>query len=409
VGTTVETGPFGHLAGDLADLQLPTTDAEEWRYSRVADIDPTRFARAPVEPTPESISTARAAIDDLLGASTQPPSVTVIVVDGSVSAVEAADPVRIDVHAVQAEQAEQAEQASSNAFALLNERLCAAQVTVTVDAQARVVAPIVVASVVTTDGVVVAPRVRIELGANSEATLVEVHRSAGPSDSLVVPVTEVEVGRDATLRHVLIQDVSVRSDVVGSVTARVEASGTYDTWIAAIGGRYARTRVDCQLLGRGAAARLISLYAGGGDQMRDLRTFQDHLARDTTSELVFKGAVDGRAHAVYTGLIRIHPDARGANAEQSNRIMTLSDDAWAESVPNLEIENNDVRCAHASTVGPVDADQRFYLETRGVPTEVAERLIVAGFFDEVLDRCPVPGIAEAIRPTLAELMSGDRT
>ncbi|MBM3661665.1 MAG: Fe-S cluster assembly protein SufD [Actinobacteria bacterium] len=406
MGTTVETGPFGHLAEDLADLQLPTTDAEEWRYSRVADIDPTRFARAPVEPALESISTARATIDDLLGASTQPPSATVVVVDGSVSAAEAADPVRIDVHAVQTVQTEQA---SPNAFALLNERLCSAQVTVTVDAQARVVAPIVVASVVTTDGVVVAPRMRIELGANSEATLVEVHRSTGPSDSLVVPVTEVEVGRDATLRHVLIQDVSVRSDVVGSVTARVEASGTYDTWIAAIGGRYARTRVDCQLLGRGADARLVSLYAGGGDQMRDLRTFQDHLARDTTSELVFKGAVDGRAHAVYTGLIRIHPDARGANAEQSNRIMTLSDDAWAESVPNLEIENNDVRCAHASTVGPVDADQRFYLETRGVPTEVAERLIVAGFFDEVLDRCPVPGIAEAIRPTLAELMSGDRT
>jgi Fe-S cluster assembly protein SufD len=138
--------------------------------------------------------------------------------------------------------------------------------------------------------------------------------------------------------------------------------------------------------------------------MRDLRTFQDHLDRDTTSNLAFKGAVGGRAHAVYTGLIRIHPEARGSNAEQSNRIMTLSDEAWAESVPNLEIEHNDVRCAHASTVGPVDADQRFYLESRGVPTEVAERLIVAGFFDEVLDRCPVPGVADLVRPRVAALL-----
>jgi Fe-S cluster assembly protein SufD len=115
---------------------------------------------------------------------------------------------------------------------------------------------------------------------------------------------------------------------------------------------------------------------------------------------LFKGAVGGQSRSIYTGLIRVEKEARGTNAFQTNRNLKLSDTAWAESVPNLEIETNDVKCSHASTVGPVDEEQVFYLESRGVPTEIAERLIVAGFFDEVLDEFPVaaavPLIAAAI-------------
>ena len=135
--------------------------------------------------------------------------------------------------------------------------------------------------------------------------------------------------------------------------------------------------------------------------MVDLRTFQTHDAPHSTSNLLFKGAVADTAHSVYTGLIRIGHEAAGTNAFQTNRNLKLSEHAWAESVPNLEIEHNDVRCSHASTVGPVDEDQRFYLESRGVPTPVAERLIVAGFFDEVLDAWPVPDAAGPVRDRLA--------
>ena len=95
------------------------------------------------------------------------------------------------------------------------------------------------------------------------------------------------------------------------------------------------------------------------------------------------------AASVYTGLIKIRKQAKGTDAFQTNRNLTLSEGAWAESVPNLDIETNDVRCSHASTVGPIDEEQRFYLESRGVPPEVAERLVVLGFFDEVLDQLPV--------------------
>src|SRR4029079_18633541 len=106
--------------------------------------------------------------------------------------------------------------------------------------------------------------------------------------------------------------------------------------------------------------------------------------------------------SVYTGLIRVEKEARGTNAFQTNRNVKLSDDAWAESVPNLEIENNDVHCSHASTVGPVAEEQRFYLESRGVPPQVADRLILAGFFDEVVRRLPEAGLPAAVRARINE-------
>jgi len=107
--------------------------------------------------------------------------------------------------------------------------------------------------------------------------------------------------------------------------------------------------------------------------------------------------VQDHAKSVYTGLIKIRHDAKGSQAFQTNRNLTLSSGAWAESVPNLDIETNDVKCSHASTVGPIDEEQRFYLESRGIPPEIAERLVVLGFFDEVLEQLPVGPLAAQLR------------
>jgi Fe-S cluster assembly protein SufD len=135
--------------------------------------------------------------------------------------------------------------------------------------------------------------------------------------------------------------------------------------------------------------------------MHDFRTIQDHAAPNTTSDLLFKGAVSDEARSVYSGLIRVRKEARGTNAFQTNRNLVLTEGAHADSVPNLEIEENDVRCSHASAVGPIDEDQRYYLESRGVPPEVADRLIVLGFFDEIVERSPVPGLRPVVREALA--------
>ncbi|HPG15395.1 MAG TPA: SufD family Fe-S cluster assembly protein, partial [Microthrixaceae bacterium] len=223
---------------------------------------------------------------------------------------------------------------------------------------------------------------------------------------LVVPVTTIRVGAAARFRHGVLQDLGRRVWQVGSLSGSVDRDGHLQVGVAALGGDYARLRLDCRLEGRGATGDLSSVYLGDGDQMLDLRTFQTHAAPDTTSHLLFKGGVAGRSHSVYTGLIRIAAGARGAHAEQTNRNLKLSEEAWAESVPNLEIENNDVRCSHASTVGPVDPDQRFYLESRGVPTDVADRLIVRGFFDEVLDDFATPVLSAEIAGRLDATLAG---
>ena len=133
---------------------------------------------------------------------------------------------------------------------------------------------------------------------------------------------------------------------------------------------------------------MLSAYLGDGTQVHDVRTLQDHAAPRTTSDLLCQGAVAGRSRSVYSGLIRVRRGAVRSDARQTNHNLVLDEGAHADSVPNLDILENDVRCSHASTVGPVDEDQRYYIESRGVAPEVAEGLIVLGFFDAIVDRGP---------------------
>ena len=135
--------------------------------------------------------------------------------------------------------------------------------------------------------------------------------------------------------------------------------------------------------------------------MHDFRTIQDHDAPHTTSDLLFKGAVQDTARSVYTGLIKIREQAVAASPSRPTATSRCREGAWAESVPNLDIRTNDVKCSHASTVGPIDEEQRFYLESRGIEPSVAERLVVLGFFDEVLQQLPTGSLADELRRGVA--------
>jgi len=249
-------------------------------------------------------------------------------------------------------------------------------------------------------GTASAPRVVVELGQAASAEVVELHRGPDGAATLSLPVTELLVGRDARLRHCTIQVLGDAAWQIGRLASRVEQGGQLHAGAIATGGDYARLRVDTVMAGRGAHGEITAAYFADGSQLLDFRTFQDHVAPDTTSNLLFKGALGEKGSSVYTGLIKIRPEARGTQAFQTNRNLKLSDDAWAESVPNLEIENNEVQCSHASTVGPVDPEQRFYLESRGVPTGRAERLIVRGFFDEVVDGLALGPHGDVVRDAL---------
>jgi Fe-S cluster assembly protein SufD len=277
----------------------------------------------------------------------------------------------------------------------LNDGFTASPVVIHVPAGVVVDEPLVVADWLDADGAAAFSHVVVRLGEDAELTLVE-HHGGADVGALAVPITELVVGPSARLRYAIVQDRGPRTWQIAYQSSNVAQQGSLLAVQVALGGDYARMRADCRLDGRGASGELVAAYFGQGDQMLDFRTFQDHAAPDTRSNLLFKGVVADDSRSVYTGLIRVRPEGRGTNAFQTNRTIKLGEHAWAESVPNLEIENNDVHCSHASAVGPIDEDQRFYLESRGVPPQAAERLIVGGFLREVLARVPVPEAAEAL-------------
>jgi Fe-S cluster assembly protein SufD len=245
------------------------------------------------------------------------------------------------------------------------------------------------------------PHLEVELGANASLDVVEIIAST-EVDLLVVPLTQLVLGPGARLGYGNVQLLGGRAWQLGNQVSRVGKDATLRSMTVALGGDYARVRTDSVLSGTGGDSELLAAYFGCGDQMHDLRTVQQHAAPHSRSNLLFKGAVANRAHSVYSGLIRVEKGAKGTNAFQTNRNLVLSEGAQADSVPNLEIEDNDVRCSHASAVGPIDESQLFYLESRGVPTHMAERLIALGFIDDVLERFPVAGMRAWLRDALVE-------
>jgi len=181
---------------------------------------------------------------------------------------------------------------------------------------------------------------------------------------------------------------------------RAERDATVRLVAVGLGGRFAKNRIAATLAGPGASAELKALFFGSGKQFFDFHTLQEHRVGSTTSDLLFKGALRDEARSVYAGLIRIEPGATRSDAYQANRNLLLSKTAKAHSIPMLEILNNDVRCTHGATVAPVDPEHLFYLESRGIPAPAAERMIVHGFFGEVLDRIPVQQARDLVEAEL---------
>ncbi|HEY8801491.1 MAG TPA: Fe-S cluster assembly protein SufD [Candidatus Dormibacteraeota bacterium] len=199
---------------------------------------------------------------------------------------------------------------------------------------------------------------------------------------------EIIVGEGADVGYVAVQKWGRNAWHFGDQRARVEKDGKLRLFSVSLGGRFSKTRVEASLVGQGAEAELKGLYLASGQQFFDFHTLQDHQVGNTRSDLLFKGALQDTARTVYAGLIRIEKGAARSDAYQANRNLVLSDHAKATSIPMLEIDNNDVRCTHGATVGPVDPQHMFYLRSRGIPEPTAKRMLVQGFFGDVLDRIP---------------------
>jgi Fe-S cluster assembly protein SufD len=355
-----------------ATAEFPTPAEEIWRYSRIEDLDLAAFR-------PGRPATSIEGADGLLADPAEgvaPPDV----IDGS----------------------------APDVFADLNAAFMTPLIVRVPAGQVRE-APIVIEHQLGGEGTAGFPRLVIDAGADSQVTVIERFTSAAGERVLVVPVVQVRAGAAARVHYVGINELDDVAWQIGHQQAVGDRDSSITLGTVALGGHYARVRTEARVSGPGGSTRQIALYFAGGDQMHDFRTIQDHDAPHTTSDLLFKGAVQDSARSVYTGLIRIRPHARGTSAFQTNRNLTLSEGAWAESVPNLEIETNDVKCSHASTVGPIDPEQRFYLESRGIPTPIAERLVVLGFFDEVLDQLPVGPLASRLRAQVSAKLALNRS
>jgi Fe-S cluster assembly protein SufD len=345
-------------ADRAAALPLPQTDEEIWRYSRIDEFD---LARWPYAPSSPSVVGAADVLSEPLEGDTVAPA--------------------------------------PDLFAEWNAAL--SEPTVLRTRRGQVVESPIIVEHTAVDGASVYPRLIVHAAADSEITVVERFRSDTATAGFVAPVVEIHAGPAARVKYVAVNELGTAVWFIGHQLAWADRDASVSMSTVSLGGDYARVRTEVVAGGTGSSTRQTALYFADGNQMHDFRTIQSHVAPRTQSNLLFKGAVKDHARSVYTGLIRIGHEARGASAFQTNRNLTLSEGAWAESVPNLDIETNDVRCSHASTVGPIDAEQRFYLESRGVPPEIAERLIVLGFFDEVLEQLPLPALAAQLRARVA--------
>jgi Fe-S cluster assembly protein SufD len=213
-------------------------------------------------------------------------------------------------------------------------------------------------------------------------------------------VTELFVEPAAKLEYVSLQNLSQETWHFATHHARVERDAELD-WVAGgFGSKRGKTRIQNDLAGRGAASRVTGAYFADGTQHLDYDTFQEHIAPDCESDFHFKGALRDEATAVWRGMIRVEKDAQKTNAYQECRNLMLSPTTHAVPIPGLEILANDVRCTHGATVGRVNREDLFYLMSRGLQRPEAERLIVRGFFQDVLDRIELEPVRDAVTAAL---------
>ncbi len=416
MGPTGSCNAGSGAAEKLATISWPTAEEEIWRYSRIGELDLARyqpFAEAELgRPGDE-----RAPGGGPWAAEAGRHAGMIVVHDGRVVHHELdagleAKGVRVCGIAT-CEDADvstlvgSVSSSSEDAFTVLHDAFLAGGAFIQVPAGVVIEDPILVLHWCEGDGKASFPHTVVALGEGAQATVLD--RFGSPeTDHLVDAVTELIVAENAHLRYLSVQEHGSRTWHLGLQRAFVGRNATLKTSAVVLGGDYARLRSESVLQGEGAESDQLAVYFADGKQMLDFRTLQDHDAPRTRSDLLFKGAVEDDARSVYSGLVHLRKSAQKSNASQTNRNLVLTEGASAESIPNLEIEANDVKCSHASTVGPIDDDQLYYLESRGIPPEDAERLIVLGFFDDVLERLPVSALSQGLRRSVIEKLEHGR-
>lgn len=271
-----------------------------------------------------------------------------------------------------------------------------------VPAGVKVEAPFRAFSLMAEPGAAVFSHTLVVLEEKAEAFVVDAFRSPSSEEqSFASAVVEHFIAADAKLRYVQVQDWG--RGVWNFMTERsiLGDDSLLNSLHVTLGSKFSKASIASHLRGRNSLAEMLGIFFADGDQFFDHHTWQLHESPYATSDLEFKGALKGHARSVYSGLIKVSEGAQKTDAYQQNRNLVLSRTARADSIPNLEIAANDVRCTHGATISQVEEEHLFYLQARGIPRAEAQNLIVEGFFRPVIDRIPVEEIQGFLEGAIA--------
>ena len=376
-------------AARYAELPKPTSKDEAWRFTDLAGFDPAAFsATGPAAPVTHD------PLLDIAVASVATVTEAGIEIGAAPDGVTFA-PLPPDHELLGSLVGADEKFAAHNAAEWRNGLLVHVAAGVVLDA------PLYVKVVNTVEGGTLFFRMLVVADPGSKFTLIEEYSSATPQlSSYSNAVVELFVEQGAKLEYVSIQSLSQQTWHFASHHGKVGRDAELD-WVAGgFGSKKGKVRIQNDLAAPGATSRVTGAYFADGTQHLDYDTFQEHAAPNTTSDFAFKGALRDSASTVWRGMIRVEKGAQKTDAYQQNRNLLLSKNAHADSIPGLEIMANDVRCTHGATLGQVDRDMLFYLMARGLSRHEAERLIVRGFFQDVLDRIDIEPVRNALGDAL---------
>ncbi len=382
---------------------FPTTRDEEWKFTSVAPIAATAFRRvtggprvtaADLEPFLFTTAFAMQAVvvngrlsSELSSLEHLPEGVTV---SGMAEAMTDQPPL------------EGPSLKSDHPFVLLNTAFCEGGVFIHIAPKAIVTEPIHVLfiSAPGAEPGLVAPRLFIVAGEQSQTSIVENYVGVGAAPVLTTAVTEVLLGPGAMVDHVKVQRETAEAFHMASTFVHLHRASTFTSQAITFGGRIARNDITATLAGDGAECTLNGLYVADGDTLVDTHTTIDHAMPHCPSHEVYKGILAGRAKAVFNGKIIVRPDAQKTDAKQTNKALLLSDESGINTKPQLEIFADDVKCTHGAAIGQLDADQLFYLRARGIGQLDARNMLIHAFASDVLN-----GIKhDAVRARLEEVL-----
>jgi Fe-S cluster assembly protein SufD len=372
-------------------LPVPDTTEEHWRFTDLGGFDPDAFGHVGGQ-FPDVSAPSMLELDVAAEA---------VVTEDGIEITRAPDGIRFEPLDETHERLGSLVGWKDDKFAAHNAAAWEHGLLVHVPAGLELERPLFVRVVNAVDGGSLFWRLLVVAEEGSRFSLVEEYASLSAEQSgYFNGVAELFVEQGAKLEYVSLQNLSHETWHFASHHARVERDAELDWVSGGFGSKRGKVRIQNDLAGPGATSRVTGAYFADGEQHLDYDTFQEHIAPDTESDFAFKGALRDTATAVWRGMIRVERDAQKTNAYQECRNLMLSPTTHAVPIPGLEILANDVRCTHGATVGRVDREQLFYLMARGLPRAEAERLIVRGFFQDVLDRIELEPVREAVTSTL---------